>query len=118
MRDLRVERLPPRSGASEAAVYFRLHNVGSAPVRLMGATSALASQVELSRTTRSRGVVRSEPVADGVAVPPGATLVFARGGLSLRLAGWDVGPRHWTRVPLTLRFGDGSELAVSAPRRR
>lgn len=115
---LRIERLSMRDSGTKAVAYFSLRNTGTDPVRLVGAESALALRVELYRTSRSGGVMRSRPVTNGITVPAGATVVFARGGLSLHLADWDVGPRHWAQVPLTLRFADGSELAVSATVRR
>jgi copper(I)-binding protein len=118
VEDLRVVRVSPRGAKAQAADQFRLRNTGEAPLRLVGAETPLAEQAELYRMTRSRGALRSVPLPEGVTVPPGAAVAFALGGLGLRLAGWDLGPRHWVQVPLTPRFVDGSELTLSAPMRR
>jgi copper(I)-binding protein len=118
VQDLKVARMPLRGTAVQAAASLRLRNTGEAPLRLISAASPLAKRVEFHRMSRSRGAQRSTRLPEGVTVPPGATVAFARGGLELRLSGWRLAPRHWAEVPLTLRFADGSELALSAPMRR
>ena len=78
----------------------------------------MAARVEIHETTQWLSARRSRRLEGGVAVPAGATVVFARGGLSLRLFDWRGNPRHWSRIPLTLRFADASEAVSSAELRQ
>jgi copper(I)-binding protein len=56
--------------ARTAVAYVALRNRGTAPDRLVSASSPEARAVEMHETTMEGGVMRMRPIEGGVAVPP------------------------------------------------
>ncbi|MCO6416133.1 copper chaperone PCu(A)C [Siccirubricoccus sp. KC 17139] len=114
---IEVERAWTRSTgptAQTAVAYVAIRNRGTAPDRLVSASSPEARVVEMHETTMEGGVMRMRPVQGGVAVPPGGVVRLEPdgGGVHLML----VGPRHafgrGERVPLTLTFERAGNVSV------
>jgi copper(I)-binding protein len=92
------------TGAHLPAVgYLTISNTGGAADRLIAAESPLAHSVTLHQSQMSNGVMRMSPI-DGVAVRPGATVVFAPGGLHLMIEGLRGPLMPGERVPVALSF--------------
>jgi copper(I)-binding protein len=106
-----VQAAPPK--ARVLAAYMALRNAGSAPQTLVGAGSSAFAQVELHRTVMHGEMAHMEAVAE-LALPPGRTVVLKPGGLHFMLIDPMLPLAVGTRVPITLRFADGSRLAVEA----
>jgi copper(I)-binding protein len=103
-------------GLPEAAVGtvgFRLENRGGLADTLTGVTSPAATVTlhDVTASAASRHMIR----IGGVAVPPGARLVFGPGRPHLMLSGVDSGV--WTRdtIPIGLRFARGGTISLSVP---
>jgi len=98
-------------GGAPAAGYFTLTNRGDKPLSLVGAESADFGMVLIHRTIERGGMSTMRPVHE-LAVAPGKSVEFAPGGYHLML----MRPKHplrpGGRLPVTLRFADGSSLAV------
>jgi copper(I)-binding protein len=89
-----------------------LKNNGSAPDRLISATSPAARVVELHTHIREGDVMRMRPVAD-IPIPPGQTVHLRPGGLHIMLIGLTEPLRQGATVPLTLRFERAGEVQVT-----
>ena len=104
--------LAPLKGRDVTAGYFMIQNDGSA-VRLVSASSPIASEVELHTHTMADGVMKMREV-DGVDLPEGETVTFKPGGLHLMLFGFGQ-IEGQTETPVTLMFEGGEELTVTLP---
>ncbi|MGH7188606.1 MAG: copper chaperone PCu(A)C [Acetobacteraceae bacterium] len=98
-------------GGSPSAGYFKLTNRGDKPLSLVGAECADFGMVMIHRTIERGGLSTMRPVHE-LTVAPGGNVEFAPGGYHLML----MRPRHplepGGRLPVTLRFADGSSLQV------
>ncbi len=98
-------------GGTPAAGYFTLSNQSDKSLSLVGAECADFGMVMMHRTLERGGIFTMRPVHE-VTVAPGKTFSFAPGGYHLML----MRPKHplrpGGRLPITLRFADGSSLPV------
>jgi copper(I)-binding protein len=103
-------RALPRSVPSGG--YFTLHNGGTKPVTLTGASSPACGMLMLHKS-ENHGGMGSMMDADMVDVPAGASVRFAPGGYHLMCT--DAGPaiKPGATVPVSLIFNDGKKLAVN-----
>ena len=90
--------------------YMTLHNAGSAPAVLTGASSPACGSLMLHRTESSGGTERMVAVAK-VTVPAHGSLRFAPGGYHLMCMQPRMHPRE--TVPVSLMFADGSRVTAS-----
>ena len=98
--------------APTAAGYMTVTNRGGTPDRLVSARSPMARSVEIHDSSVADGVMRMRPLPDGVALPPGATLRLAPGGLHLMLIAPTGGFTRGGRVPVTLSFDRAGDVTV------
>lgn len=102
--------MPP--AAPTNAAFFSISNNGKAADKLLGASSPLASTVELHNNLNDSGVMRMRPLAGGISVAPGETLKLAPGGLHLMLLGVKQQPHAGDKFPLTLKFEKAGDISV------
>ncbi|HWA91995.1 MAG TPA: DUF1775 domain-containing protein [Rhizomicrobium sp.] len=88
-----------------AGGYFKLHNHGTKPLTLNGASSPACSMLMLHKSESDNGMSRMSDVAT-VDIAPGADIAFAPGGYHLMCM--DARLQPGTSVPVALRFADGS----------
>jgi copper(I)-binding protein len=100
---------PP--GAGNAAVYFSIVNMGSAPDTLSSASAAAATQTMLHRTTVNGGVVHMDMVT-AVQLPPGTTVNFSPTGYHVMLTGLKMPFTEGATVPITLQFVKAGKIDV------
>lgn len=108
-----------------SAVYFLLENPGNHPIRLIAASTPVATTVEIHETTMEGEVMRMRPLEDGVTVAPGETVELRQGGLHIMLIGLTQPLVDGTAIPLELTFemlsdageveGDPLVLMTAAP---
>lgn len=98
-------------GGAPAAGYFTLANRGDAPLSLVGAECPDFGRVMIHRTIERGGISTMRPVRE-LTVAPGKSVEFAPGGYHLMLMRPAHPLRPGGRLPVTLRFADGSSLAV------
>nr|MBA3811111.1 copper chaperone PCu(A)C [Caulobacteraceae bacterium] len=105
----------PAAAGMNAAGYGAIANSGPRADRLIGVASPAASRV-LIHQSRSAGGVMSMRTLGNLAIPAGATMTFAPGGLHLMLEGLKRTLSVGGRVPITLIFAKAgavhAELAV------
>lgn len=115
VRDPWIREAPP--GAQVLAGYLELRNVGEAPQVLVGAASPAFAKAMLHQSREEGGVARMVHV-ERLELSPGASVSFAPGGYHLMLMKPRRALRAGDRVPVTLRFADGSRLEISFEVRR
>ncbi len=97
---------------SRGAGYLTIANRGTAPDRLLSASTPAAPRVELHTHINENGVMRMREVP-GIEIPPGATVSLRPGGLHLMLMGLAEELRQGATVPVTLRFERAGEVRVA-----
>jgi periplasmic copper chaperone A len=112
-----LQAVPPVAEAT--AAYMRMRNLSQSPIRLMGASSAIATKIELMITTRrsrnGQEIMGMESV-DTLEIPPGGILELKPGGNHLMIMGLTSHPKEGERVKLTVRFAPGDQqLDVEIP---
>jgi periplasmic copper chaperone A len=95
-----------------SGAYLTLSNSGSAPRTLESASSPDFAAISFHQTRMVNGVSEMS-LADHLIVPPHGSLHFAPGGYHLMLMQPTRTLHTGDRVPMTLRFIDGSSLQVS-----
>jgi len=112
-----LQAVPPVAEAT--AAYMRIKNLGSSPIKLIGASSAIATKIEPMITTRSERngqVVMGMESVEGLEVPPGEVLELKPGGNHLMIMGLTSHPKEGEHVRLTVRFAPGDQrLDVEIP---
>jgi len=98
-------------GGVPSAGYFKLTNAGDKPLTLVGAECGDFGKVMMHRTIERGGISTMRPVHE-ISLQPGKSVSFAPGGYHLML----IRPRHplrpGGRLPVRLRFADGSTLTA------
>ncbi|MGQ9909989.1 MAG: copper chaperone PCu(A)C [Candidatus Flexifilum sp.] len=108
-----------------SAVYFLLENRGMQPIRLIAASTPVATTVEIHETTMEGEVMRMRPLENGITVAPGETVELRQGGLHIMLIGLIQPLVDGSAIPLELTFdmlneageveGDPVVLMTAAP---
>ena len=99
--------------AQSAAAYIDVKSIGKADDRLLGASTPVATRVELHGVSMTGGIMRMREEAQGIAIPAGRSVRLAPGGRHMMLIGLKQPLVQGTRVPLMLRFGKAGEVRVS-----
>ena len=94
-----------------AAGYFTLINTGDESVALIAAVSADFRDVSIHRSVERRGVMQMEEVRE-IVVDPHSRLELAAKGYHLMLMNPLRPIESEKRIPVTLRFRDGTSLTV------
>lgn len=98
---------PP--GAKTGAAYFTVTDGGSAPDRLVSASTPAAGKAQLHNTISDNGVMKMRPV-DGIDVKPGAPLTLKPGGYHLMLMQLKQPLKEGDHFPLTLTFAKAGKV--------
>lgn len=97
------------------AAFLTIVNLGDADVRLVGADCADAPMVQVHEMVMSGDSMVMQEAKDGLVVPAGSHLHLTPGGPHIMLMQLRKEFAVGDQVALTLRFSDGSTLAVTAP---
>ncbi|MBB5692792.1 copper chaperone PCu(A)C [Muricoccus pecuniae] len=92
--------------------FLTLRNAGSAPDRLVAASTPLARTTEIHETVREGDVMRMRPTA-GIEVPAGGSAALRPGGAHVMMIGLTEALRPGATLPLTLRFERAGEVQVT-----
>jgi copper(I)-binding protein len=93
--------------------FMSLTNTGKQPDRLVSATSPAAARVEIHISEMKDGIASMHKV-DGVALPPGKTVMLKPGGYHVMLMGLKFPVRKGGKVPITLRFEKAGVITITA----
>lgn len=115
---IRVEEAwarPSGEEATSAAAYMSIANEGDGEDVLERIHSPKAESVEMYRPTVTAGGVMQTPMAAGVKIPAGGSLVFAPGGVHLMLRGLRETLDEGDELPLLLEFAHAGTIEVKVP---
>jgi periplasmic copper chaperone A len=112
-----LQGVPPVAEAT--AAYMRIRNLSQLPLRLVGASSSIATRIDLMITTRhsrnGQQIMGMENV-DSLEIPAGGELELKPGGNHLMVMGLTSHSKEGERVKLTLQFAPGDQrLDVEIP---
>jgi periplasmic copper chaperone A len=112
-----LQAVPPVAEAT--AAYMRIRNLSQSPLKLIGATSPIATRIEPMITTRydrnGQQMMGMESV-ENLEIPAGGVLELKPGGNHLMIMGLTFHPKEGERVKLTVRFAPGEQrLDVEVP---
>lgn len=113
--DLGTEPLSLEAGWAKASdsmtgVFGTLHNATTESVALVGASSSVASIVEMHETVVSSGNMQMQEIDGGFDIPAGGTYELSPGGDHIMLMGLERELLPGEQLDLTLVFSDGTEL--------
>lgn len=105
---------PPVAADRPAAGYMTITNPGVDADRLIGASSPVATMVEIHETVAGEsGMMGMQPV-DEIEVAPGTPVVLEPGGYHLMLMGVSDMPAVGETVEITLTFELAGDIVVQA----
>jgi periplasmic copper chaperone A len=99
--DAWARAMPP--GAKAGAAYVTVTNNGTAPDRLVGASTPVAGKAQLHTMTDDNGVMKMRPV-DAIELKPGASVTLKPGGYHVMLFDVKQPLSAGQSFPLTLTF--------------
>lgn len=100
-------------GAKVGGGYMTVTNNGSAPDRLVAATTTVADHVEIHEMAMANNIMTMRKLDNGVAVPPGKAVAFAPGGYHLMLMGLKGPLKEGDRLKVTLTFEKAGPIEVT-----
>lgn len=107
---------PPTAPAGGG--YLTIANKGTTEDRLISVKSPAAGAIQIHEMKMEGNIMRMREIEGGLAIPPGATVALAPGGLHLMMMGLKEPLKQGERVPVTLVFEKAGsidvELAVTA----
>jgi copper(I)-binding protein len=99
------------AGATSAAVYLSVHNVGAAGDRLLRVSTPVATQAEFHRSQLDGAVMRMRPVP-ALEVPVGGSIEMSSGGLHIMLLGLRHPLQAGAQFPMRLDFARAGALDI------
>jgi copper(I)-binding protein len=95
---------PTPPGAAVGVGYMVIHNHTDAAVRLTGATSEVAAGVSIHKTIADNGMMRMQPLPDGLSIDSGQSVEFKPLSYHLMLEGLKQPLKVGQKIPVTLNF--------------
>jgi periplasmic copper chaperone A len=95
-----------------AAAYLTVTNGGAGADRLLSVSSPAAASATLHSSSMAGGVARMRPLADGLPVPPNATIKLEPARSHIMLTGLATPLAAGDSIGLTLRFERSGQIAV------
>ena len=99
-------------GASVGGGYMTITNTGTAPDRLIGGATAIASQFEVHEMKMDNGVMKMRPVAGGLEIQPGQTVKLDPGGYHIMFVGLKEQLMQGDHFKATLDFAKAGKVDV------
>lgn len=102
----------PVSAGANGAIYLSITNSGQDADRLVGAQSEVVAVTELHQSRMEGDVMKMEPVAGGLELPPGGTVKLEPGGYHFMLINLQRDLKPGEHFPATLQFEKAGEVTV------
>ena len=99
-------------GASVGGAYMTITNKGSEPDRLTGGSSAVAAKFEVHQMSMANGVMTMRPLAGGLEIKPGQTVVLNPSSFHIMMTGLKQPLTQGEKVKATLEFAKAGKLDV------
>ena len=100
-------------GAKVGGGFLTIENKGTAPDRLIGGTSDVASKVEVHEMSMKNGVMTMRPLENGLTIDPGKTVKLAPGGYHLMLMDLKNPLKQGDKLAIGLEFEKAGKVQVS-----
>lgn len=95
---------PTPPGTPVGVGYMTIHNHGDQPVTLVAGETPAAEQVSIHETRMQDGLMKMQPMPDGLTVPAGESVVLKPHSYHLMLERLERPLAEGDEVPLTLQF--------------
>jgi len=92
--------------------FLKITNTGTAPDRLVSASSPAADIVQVHEMKMDGSVMRMREVEKGLEIPAGGTVTLAPGGFHLMMMGLKGPLKQGTHVPVTLVFEKAGKIEI------
>lgn len=92
--------------------FMAIVNAGDAPDRLLAVEAEIAARAELHVSTLENGVMQMRPLPDGIALPPGSTVLLEPGGLHVMFMELTAPLVEGQSFPAVLVFEQAGRVAV------
>jgi copper(I)-binding protein len=99
-------------GAPVAGGYMKITNTGTSPDRLVGGSSESSQRFQLHEMTTDGGVMKMRELANGVEIPPGATVELKPGGYHIMMMGLSQPFEKGKRVKGSLTFEKAGKVDI------
>lgn len=106
---------PTAVSTSTGAAFMVIENTGPAPDRLIGGTATIAETIEIHEVLEQDGVKKMRPLADGLEIPAGGTVVLKLGGYHIMLYGLTESLVEGMTYELVLTFAEAGEVVIAVP---
>jgi copper(I)-binding protein len=100
-------------GAKTGGGYLTIQNKGTAPDKLIGASTDVAGKVEVHEMAMNDGVMKMRPLENGLTIEPGKTVKLAPGGNHLMMMDLKNPLKQGEKVPVTLQFEKAGKVAIT-----
>lgn len=100
-------------GAKVGGGYLIVENKGTAPDKLVGGSTDIATRLEVHQMSVENGVMKMHPVDGGLAIAPGKSVKLAPGGYHLMLMDLKRPLKQGDKVPVTLEFEKAGKVNVT-----
>jgi copper(I)-binding protein len=100
----------PMSGT--AAAFMTITNSGAEADRLLGGSTDVAQVVEVHEMAQDNGMMRMQPLPEGLEIPAGGEVLLESGGLHLMLIGLTRDLVPGSSYALTLEFEQAGEVEI------
>ena len=111
IQDPWVQAAPP--GVKVLAAYLEIKNNGKKQQVLTGVSSPAFGQIEIHRSVIHGNMAHMEHLKE-LAIPPNTSVVMQPGGLHLMLMNAKKPLNAGDQLPMTLIFGSGEKIAITA----
>lgn len=91
-------------GAKVAGGYLTIENRGTAPDRLLSASSPAAATVEIHQMTMQDGIMTMRQLEQGLTIAPGEVVALAPGGSHIMFISLTAPFEEGQRIPVSLNF--------------
>lgn len=95
--------------------FLTIENEGPEPDRLISASSPAATDVQVHEMAMEGDVMKMRPLADGLELPAGETVVLSPGGFHLMFLGLKQAFVEGETVPVTLVFEKAGTVELALP---
>ncbi|MGH6683423.1 MAG: copper chaperone PCu(A)C [Pseudolabrys sp.] len=99
-------------GASVGGGYMKITNSGTAPDRLIGGSTDIASRFEFHEMKMDNGVMKMRPVTGGLEIKPGHTVELNPSGYHIMLVGLKHQLEQGEHFKATLEFAVAGKVDV------
>lgn len=99
-------------GASVGGGYMKITNTGTEPDRLIGGSTDMAKRFEVHEMTMDGGVMKMRPVAGGIEIKPGQTVMLDPSGYHVMFVGLKDQLKQGGRFNATLDFAKAGKIDV------